>query len=71
MRLERGDWLSPIQVLDAEQAEGVVFDVAIAVGLSEESWPSRRRISPLIPLKLQRFLRSAADQRLTRHTSFV
>ncbi len=64
VRLERGDWSSPIQVLDAEQAEGVVFDAAIAVGLSEETWPPRRRISPLIPLKLQRFLRSAADERL-------
>jgi probable DNA repair protein len=64
VRLERGDWSSPIQVLDAAQAEGVVFDGAIAVGLSEETWPPRRRVSPLIPLKLQRFLRSAADERL-------
>ena len=64
VRLERGEWSSPIQVLDAEQAEGVVFDAAIALGLSEETWPPRRRVSPLIPLKLQRFPRSAADERL-------
>jgi probable DNA repair protein len=64
VRLERGEWSSPIQVLDAAQAEGVVFDAAVAVGLSEETWPPRRRISPLIPLKLQRFRQSAADERL-------
>ena len=52
--LEQGDWSSPIQVLDVSQASGVTFDSAIAVGLSEESWPPSARISPLVPLKLQR-----------------
>jgi ATP-dependent helicase/nuclease subunit B len=52
--LETGEWSSPIQVLDARQAVGVQFDAAIAVGLSEESWPPALRISPLVPLKLQR-----------------
>jgi probable DNA repair protein len=50
----RGDWSSPIQVLDASQATGVEFDAAIATGMSEETWPPALRISPLIPLKLQR-----------------
>ena len=64
VRLERGEWSSPIQVLDAAQAEGLVFDAAVAVGLAEESWPPGRRTSPLIPLKLQCFRRSAAEERL-------
>jgi ATP-dependent helicase/nuclease subunit B len=54
IRLERGEWSSPIQVLDATQAGGIEFDAAIAVGLSEETWPPPLRISPLVPLKLQR-----------------
>ncbi len=54
VRLERGEWLSPIQVLDAGLANGVEFDYAIAVGLSEETWPPPVRVSPLVPLKLQR-----------------
>jgi len=53
-RLEKGDWSSPIQVLDASEAKGVEFDSAIAVGLSEESWPNPVRLSPLVPLTLQR-----------------
>ena len=52
-RLERGDLTSPIQVLDANLAHGVEFDAAIAVGLSEETWPPAIRISPLVPIKLQ------------------
>jgi ATP-dependent helicase/nuclease subunit B len=52
--VERGDWSSPIQVLDAQQAGGIEFDSAIVTGLSEETWPPSARISPLVPLKLQR-----------------
>jgi ATP-dependent helicase/nuclease subunit B len=52
--LERGDWSSPIQVLDASQAGGARFDAALAVGFSEESWPPALRLSPLVPFKLQR-----------------
>ena len=52
--LERGEWSSPIQVLDASQANGVDFDSAIVVGLSEDNWPPPIRVSPLIPFKLQR-----------------
>jgi probable DNA repair protein len=54
VRLERGELSSPIQVLDVSQAGGVEFDAAIGIGLSEESWPPPLRISPLVPLKLQR-----------------
>jgi probable DNA repair protein len=52
--LEKGDWSSPIQVLDAASAYGVEFDSAVVVGMSEESWPIPVRLSPLIPLALQR-----------------
>jgi len=51
----KGEWSSPIQVLDASQADGVECDSAIATGMSEETWPPALRISPLVPLKLQRF----------------
>jgi len=54
VRIERGEWLSPIQVLDASFANGVEFDSAIVVGMSEETWPAPVRVSPLVPLKLQR-----------------
>ncbi len=52
--IEQGDCSSPIQVIDVGQASGIIFDSAIAVGLSEETWPPAVRISPLVPLKLQR-----------------
>jgi ATP-dependent helicase/nuclease subunit B len=51
---EQGDWFSPVQLLDASDAPGLVFDEAIATGLSDETWPPRNEISPLIPLRLQR-----------------
>jgi probable DNA repair protein len=54
VRLEHGEWAAPIQVLDAELAMGVEFDSAIAIDVSEETWPAPVRISPLVPLKLQR-----------------
>ena len=52
--VEPGDWSSPVQVLEASEAAGVGFESAIVVGLSEESWPPRQSLSPLIPLALQR-----------------
>lgn len=52
--VECGDWSSPVQILDASDARGLVFDRSIAVGLAEETWPSPQSLSPLIPLKLQR-----------------
>jgi probable DNA repair protein len=67
--LESGDMLSPIQVLDASLAGGVEFDSAFAVGLSEETWPPLSRISPLVPLKLQRHSQvpiNSADERARR-----
>ena len=54
VRAERGEWSSPIQVLDSSQAHGVECDSALIVGLSEETWPPALRASPLIPPKLQR-----------------
>ncbi|MBV9295863.1 MAG: PD-(D/E)XK nuclease family protein [Acidobacteriaceae bacterium] len=50
----RGDWLSPIQILDATDAPGLEFGSACITGLGVETWPSRASLNPLIPLKLQR-----------------
>jgi|GEM_PF-1923503 len=52
--LDRGDWLSPIQILEASDAPGLAFDCAFVTGLSEDAWPRPLEISPLVPLKLQR-----------------
>jgi probable DNA repair protein len=49
-----GDWFSPVQILDASEATGLAFDRAFLTGLSEENWPPRISLSPLIPLQLQR-----------------
>ncbi len=51
---ERGDWSSPIHILDASDASGMRCDYAILTGLSEENWPPPVSASALIPLKLQR-----------------
>ncbi len=52
--IERGDWASPIQILDTSDAAGIEFDCAIVTGLSDETWPPLINVSPLVPLKLQR-----------------
>jgi ATP-dependent helicase/nuclease subunit B len=52
--IEPGDWSSPIQVLDASEAFAIEFQSAIVVGISEENWPPRQDLSPLVPLALQR-----------------
>ncbi|HEX4169187.1 MAG TPA: hypothetical protein VHZ55_27310, partial [Bryobacteraceae bacterium] len=45
---------SPVQILDAREASGLRFDVAIVTGLSEQTWPPLENRSPFIPFKLQR-----------------
>lgn len=52
--VEPGDWSSPVQVLDASSASGLEFASGVAVGLSEDAWPPRQTMSPLVPLVLQR-----------------
>jgi len=52
--VEPGNWSSPVQVLDASDAAGLEFTSGIVVGLSEESWPPRQALSPLVPFALQR-----------------
>jgi probable DNA repair protein len=52
--IQRGDWFSPIQILDAADARGLEFDYSYVIGLSEETWPPALRISPIIPVELQR-----------------
>jgi ATP-dependent helicase/nuclease subunit B len=48
------DWLSPVQILGAEDAPGLEFDCAFLTGLSEETWPPAVQLPPLVPLNLQR-----------------
>ncbi|MGH9695560.1 MAG: PD-(D/E)XK nuclease family protein, partial [Bryobacteraceae bacterium] len=52
--IEPGDWSSPVQVLDASHATALEFESGIVVGLSEENWPPRPALSPLVPFALQR-----------------
>ncbi len=52
--VERGGAFSPVQILDASEAEGLRCDAAFVVGLSEDIWPPVVQSSPLIPLRLQR-----------------
>ena len=49
-----GTWSSPIQLLSASDAAGLSFDEACLTGLSEEQWPARERLSPFIPMSVQR-----------------
>ncbi|MBV9611162.1 MAG: PD-(D/E)XK nuclease family protein, partial [Acidobacteriaceae bacterium] len=51
---ERGDWLSPIQILDSSNSVGLEFDRAWLAGLSNETWPPQSAPHPLVPLTLQR-----------------
>ena len=52
--IEPGDWSSPIQILDASEASALEFESGILVGLSDENWPPRQALSPLVPFALQR-----------------
>jgi len=51
---EIGTLSSPVQIFDSSNAGGIVFDQALIAGLSDETWPPRVNVSPLIPLGLQR-----------------
>lgn len=50
---DTGSWSSPVQIFSPADAGGIVFDEAFVTGLSDETWPPRVDISPLVPLKLQ------------------
>ncbi len=52
--MKRGDWSSPIQIVDASEAAGLEFDSVFVTGLSDETWPPPLNGYPLVPLKLQR-----------------
>lgn len=51
---DTGTWSSPVQIFSSADAAGIVFDEALVTGLSDETWPPRVEVSPLVPLKLQR-----------------
>lgn len=52
--IERGEWSSPVQILDSSAAAGLEFDAVFVTGLSDETWPPALSSYPLVPLKLQR-----------------
>ncbi len=52
--MERGNWLSPVQICEASEAAGLRFDQACITGLGEETWPPPPLAHALVPLKLQR-----------------
>lgn len=69
--IETGNFSSPVQVLDASDARGLQFDCAVVTGLSEETWPPRVNISPLVPLKLQRAYRESLQSERERATEWL
>ncbi len=52
--IERGDWASPIQILDASDVVGLDLHCAIPTPPSHKLWPPPISTSPLVPFKLQR-----------------
>jgi ATP-dependent helicase/nuclease subunit B len=51
---ETGNWSSPVQILDADDAFGLAFDSAFIAGLSEETWLLPQPLNPFLPAQLQR-----------------
>lgn len=45
---------TPVQVLSREDAAGLVFDALWVTGTSEESWPPKVDLNPMIPISVQR-----------------
>lgn len=49
-----GDWLSPVQILDAKDASGLQFDCSIVMGMSDDTWPMPEKSWPFVPSALRR-----------------
>ena len=45
---------TPVQVLSRDEAAGLVFDALWVTGTSEETWPPRVDLNPMIPISVQR-----------------
>ena len=45
---------TPVQVLSREEAAGLVFDALWITGTSEEAWPPKVDLNPMIPIAVQR-----------------
>ena len=45
---------TPVQVLSREEASGLVFDALWITGTSEEAWPPKVDLNPMIPIAVQR-----------------
>lgn len=52
--LNQANLFAPIQVLDSADAPGLAFDAAFLAGMSEENWPPRLNLNPLVPMSVQR-----------------
>jgi probable DNA repair protein len=66
---------APVQIMDAAEAEGSVFDALWICSCSDELWPDSPRLSPLIPIALMKAAGAAvvgtpqAEARTSRITS--
>ncbi len=66
---------APVQIMDAAEAEGSVFDALWIGSCSDDLWPDSPRVSPLIPIALLKAAGVAvvgtpqADARISRITS--
>lgn len=60
--VENGDLVAPIQIMDLLAADGVTFDQAAALGLSEEYWPTAARLVPFVPPQLQRWAKITENE---------
>ncbi|MXZ43646.1 MAG: hypothetical protein F4Z01_01505 [Gammaproteobacteria bacterium] len=45
---------TPVQVFSREEATGLVFDALWVTGTSEEQWPPKVDLNPMIPISVQR-----------------
>lgn len=45
---------APVQIMEAQEAAGLVWDAAWATGMTLEQWPQRGRANPWVPWPVQR-----------------
>jgi ATP-dependent helicase/nuclease subunit B len=48
---------APVQIMNAADAEGSIFDAALFLHVTDANWPAPERVHPLIPWTLQRALK--------------
>lgn len=57
-----GNGLSPVQILDANDAAGLAFDCAAVAGMSDENWPTPQKGWPFVPSRLRRTFQVPASE---------